>query len=652
MKTLKHFSTLLLLLIGLATISRAYAWGGGRIDALANAFFMGTAAQPVGTDVALVPDMNGDGYDELAIGAAGANRVYVVLGSANGWGLNGRLSTAPNIITYTGDTNGDLAGAGVAGVGDVNGDGFGDLLVGAPGNDLAANNAGAIYIVFGSANLASTNVGTFPIMIGETAADEVGRYVSAAGDVNGDGLQDMLVGVPAQDATGPDAGAVYLILGQVNLGNASLGSKIKYTGEATTNFAGGSIDRAGDVNGDGYADFVVGASGNDDGVFNGGAAYLVLGTAAPAGGSLGSHVQYTSTTNNHLLGHAVAGAGDFNGDGYGDLLLSAPGSATPGLALVLGSAAPTGGTIAGKTFYPGTHGQTIVGGYSYLAAAGDINSDGYSDVVVGSPSETSNTGAMYLLYGTPNPTNTTLNTLPKWSGVAADDLVGITADGRADANGDGRADLLMSSLGNDEGGNNAGGAYLFWGEEAESYRQRQKLTASGNIPTVWFTAQGAAVDFTNGALAGGDVTLTRHLFHPCATDIRLQTPIWSVDSNKMGAGTTVDVRLRYTAAQIAGMNEANLKVWTRPLGQPCAEWVQLPNSLLNTATNQITAVGLTTLGQFTIADAPPSPTAVQQLSTHVATANRVPLPLSMGVLMLALTVGLLRKPRQGVYQSI
>ena len=637
---------LALALLAFAPFGRARAdEPSGRADALADAFFMGTSGQPAGSDVALVPDMNGDGYDELAIGASSPNRVYVILGGPDGWGLNGQLSTAPNVITYTGDNAGDFAGIGVAGVGDVNGDGFGDLLVGAPGNDLVNNNAGAIYVVFGSANLASTNLGAFPIMIGEAANDEAGRYVSAAGDVNGDGLQDMLVGVPAANS---NTGAVYLILGQVNLGNASLGSKIKYSGQASSDRAGGSLDAAGDVNGDGYADFIVGASGNDTGASNGGAAYLVLGNSTPASGALASHIQYTSSISGHLLGQSVAGGGDFNGDGYADFFLSSPAGATPGLTLILGSAAPTSGSVAGGIFYAGVHGENVVGVYKYLAAVGDLNGDGYADFMVGSSTEMSNTGAAYVLYGTPNPTSTTLTTLPRWGGAAASDLFGSSVDGRGDANGDGRADLLINTLSNDEGGNNAGGAYLFLGEEVASYRQRQKTAGSGNVPPVLFGVQGVAIDFTSNALATGDVSVTRHFFHPCATDVRLQTPIWSIDSNKVGAGTTADVRFRYTAEQIAGMTEANLKVWARPLGQPCGEWVQLPSSLLNAATNQITAVGLTTFGQFTLADAPPSPTAVTKVETQIS-SSRVPFAWSLGLVLMAITLGVLWKPAQRNY---
>lgn len=613
-----------LILVGLlAGLSgRALALESGRVDGQANAFLTGSAAQPVGADVAVVPDMNGDGYDELAVGGSAPNRVYVVLGGPDGWGMNLRLGNSnPAIITYTGDTAGDLAGFGVAGVGDVNGDGFGDLLVGAPFHDLAGSNAGAIYVVLGSAALSSTNLGAFPIMIGEVAGDEAGRYVASAGDVNGDGFQDMLVGVPNQDSAGSNAGAVYLILGSGTIGNASLGSKIKYTGEAVGDLAGAAIDGLGDMNGDGYMDFAVGASSNDEGGSTAGAAYVVLGNAAPSGGSLGVHPQYTGSITFGAMGQEVSGAGDFNGDGYADLFISGPNGGTPGLALVLGSAAPGGGSLAGAIFYAGAHGQSFIGGYKYLARAGDINGDGYGDVLIGFPSDSSNgvdAGAVYIAYGTPNPVNTTISSLPKIGGATAGDGLGSAVRGGGDANGDGLADIILGSLGNDEGGNNAGGAYvIFGGELPQAYQERQRLNPAGNLPAVQLSTADVQIDFVGGALVGGDVTVRRHFYHPCATDRRLQTPIWTLDSPKLDGAATVNVRFSYTNAQTAGMVESNLRIWTRPADEPCSDWTPLV-STVNANGNTITTPPLTTLGQFTISEGAPSPTAIEDITVKTS----------------------------------
>ena len=284
MKQKLSLAFLMVLALFLVLTTRAQALGSGRVDGYAQLFLTGNSGQPVGSDVAIVPDMNGDGYDELAIGGSSApNRVHVIPGGPDGWGLNLRLGTNPAVITYTGDAPGDLAGYTVAGVGDVNGDGFGDMLVGAPFNDIAGSNAGAVYVVLGSATLTGSNLGMFPTIVGEVANEEVGRTIGPAGDVNGDGYQDMLVA----------ATLTSLILNS---------TKIKYTGEAANDYAGSSVDSIGDMNGDGYMDFVVGAPQNDDGSVSGGAAYVVLGSATPTNGSLGTQIQYTGTVSLHGAG--------------------------------------------------------------------------------------------------------------------------------------------------------------------------------------------------------------------------------------------------------------------------------------------------------------------------------------------------------------
>src|SRR5690606_29577407 len=131
-----------------------------------------------------------------------------------------------------------------------------------------------------------------------------------------------------------------------------------------------------------------------------------------------------------------------------------------------------------------------------------------------------------------------------------------------------------------------GGAYVLFGAtDDQVYRERQRLNNAGNLPAILFDTLGARVDFSNNALPGGDVTVTRHFYHPCATDIRLETPIWTVASPKVGTGTVLDVRFQYTTDQIVGMDENTLRVWTRRIGQPCADWVQVGSSTVNPTTN-------------------------------------------------------------------
>jgi hypothetical protein len=608
----------LVALSGLA--GRAQALDSGRVDGIASAVLTGSQAQPVGGEVAVVPDMNGDGYDELAVGAAAPNRVYVVLGGPDGWGLNLRLANAnPAIITYTGDGVGDLAGYGLAGVGDVNGDGFGDLVVGAPFNDIGGSNAGAIYVVLGSANPVSTNLGSFPVMIGEAAGNEAGRHVARAGDVNGDGYQDFLVGVPTQGTNG----AVYLVLGAAVIGNDSLGNKIKYTGEAAGDRAGNAAEGLGDFNGDGYMDFAVGAPQNDDGGSTAGSAYVVLGSASPASGSLSAAIQYTGATSFQAMGQEVSPAGDFNGDGFADLMVSGPGT-SPGLALVLGSATPASSSLAGAIFYSGAHGANVVAVLKYLAYAGDLNSDGYGDVLIGSEQDAdggASAGAVYIAYGTPNPVNTSLSSLPKLRGAAAGDLLGNAVAGGGDVNGDGRADVILAAISSDDGGLNSGAAFVLFGDQLpQDYRQRQRLVSAGNVPAVDFDLLDARLDFFSGALAGGDVSVRRHLFHPCATAQRLQTPIWTIDTPKMDGAAAATLRLRYTDSQVQGMIESNLQIYTRPADALCGNWIPLAGSV-NTAANLVIAAGVTTPGQFTISDVAPSPTAIQELTVGISSGR-------------------------------
>ncbi|MBK9056188.1 MAG: hypothetical protein IPL78_36415 [Chloroflexi bacterium] len=126
--------------------------------------------------------------------------------------------------------------------------------------------------------------------------------------------------------TDRNAGAVYLVPGAATITSLILNStKIKYTGEAANDYGGSSVDSIGEMNGDGYLDFVVRAPQNDDGIASGGAAYVVLGSATPTNGSLGTQIQYAAAVSLHGAGQEVTGAGDFNGGGYDDVMISASG---------------------------------------------------------------------------------------------------------------------------------------------------------------------------------------------------------------------------------------------------------------------------------------------------------------------------------------
>jgi len=182
----------------------------------------------------------------------------------------------------------DLAGRSVSTAGDVNGDGFDDVIVGASNNDEGGNIAGAAYVLFGKAsgfadvNLGSLGSGGFKI-VGEAVADQAGISVSSAGDVNGDGFDDLIVGAGLNDESGSSAGAGYVIFGKaggfanIDLATLTATDGFKIVGEAADDRAGNPVSAAGDVDGDGFDDLIVGAYLNDEGGFNAGAAYTVFG---------------------------------------------------------------------------------------------------------------------------------------------------------------------------------------------------------------------------------------------------------------------------------------------------------------------------------------------------------------------------------------
>ena len=294
--------------------------------ASASASFWGVSTgDAAGSDVAGAGDVNNDGYQDFLVTAiGGVGRAYLILGKSSGWARDVLLSEAGGSLaggSFLGESSNDKAGSSAVGVGDVNGDGIDDFVIGAWNNSENGARSGEVYVIFGErgktswgtdVSLAGTVTNTIPSFRGSDG-DSAGTDVAAAGDVNNDGFADFLIGAPQANSS---AGKVYLVFGS-NSGWASdtdLSSvAIAFTG-ATGDIAGQSVSGVGDVNGDGYDDFVVGASGNN-------LAYLVLGKATASWPAAGSSISLAASANatfegatpDESAGSAVAGAGDVDG---------------------------------------------------------------------------------------------------------------------------------------------------------------------------------------------------------------------------------------------------------------------------------------------------------------------------------------------------
>jgi hypothetical protein len=416
-----------------------------------------------GRKVAAAGDVDGDGYSDVIVAAPyysngqfEEGRIFLFSGGPRGASRTALLTRESNRAEAN-------FGLGLGTAGDVNGDGYAEILVGAPGYSDAVPNAGRAFVYHG---LASGPRPTGPwSFTGSELGASLGSTVAAAGDVNADGFDDILIGAPGMDHAGKNnAGRAFLFLGTAD--GAAVDWAWAIAGPAADAALGTGLAGAGDVNGDGFDDILVGANRYAGDHASEGAAYLYLGSATGPGATPSWSVQ--GTQEGAQLGRCVAGAGDVNGDGYADVIIGAHGARQDfdqeGLAsLYTGS--PSG--LASAPAWTAAGGAAGIAFGISVAGAGDVNGDGFSDVVVGAPLYQNGQlgeGQARVYHGSA----TGLNPEPSWTreSDAIQALFGYSVAGAGDVNGDGYADLLVGAPTYSNGHAAEGAFYVFHGSAA------------------------------------------------------------------------------------------------------------------------------------------------------------------------------------------
>lgn len=397
------------------------------------------AFDATGSSVSAAGDVNGDGYADLIIGAHSAasdgvvtGASYVVFGRPAGFAAALDLSSLDGSDGFRldGAAEGDLSGISVSGAGDVNGDGYDDLIVGAPYADpQGLHDAGSGYVVFGKAagfqssvQLSSLDGVTGFRLDGPAEGHDLGRSVSAAGDVNGDGYADLIVGADRAAPHGAWSGSSYVVFGKggeidaaVDLSKLNGSDGFRLDGAALFDESGNAVSAAGDINGDGYGDLVVGARGTDSGssyvVFGQAGAFDAVVALSDLDGSTGFRLDGAEPDGG--LGRSVSGVGDVNGDGFDDLIVGAPyadpqaGPSSGSTYVVLGKADGFA-AVLDVAALDGANGFRLDGAAEddhsggSVSAAGDVNGDGFADLIIGANQADphgGNSGSSYVVFG-------------------------------------------------------------------------------------------------------------------------------------------------------------------------------------------------------------------------------------------------------------
>lgn len=430
-----------------------------------------------GAIVSAAGDLDGDGFDDVLVGAPGdvlladsAGAMYVYYGSPEGVAVGSQQK----IVASDGD-EGDAFGVSASGAGDIDGDGYDDALSGAP----SQGGTGVLYVYYGGATGLAQSSEQKIVATDATTLDQFGASASRAGDIDGDDQGDILVGAFEDDDLGDGSGSVYVYYGTPDgiapdsehklLASDGEGGFTDETGEFFPgDWFGYSVAAAGDVNRDGHSDILVGAQYDADNDTRSGSVYIYYGS--PDGVLVGSE-QKLLASDGEIYDHfgiSVSSAGDIDGDTYSDIVIGSSGDDDQGhnggsAYVYYGS---PDGIIASseRKLHAGIGEARDYYGLS-VSAAGDLDADGYKDIVIGAfedYEDGSGRGSAYAYYGSSTgilPSSERRLVAPEG---APGDGFGFSVSAGVDLDDDGYSDILVGAPGDDDAGESSGSVYLFY----------------------------------------------------------------------------------------------------------------------------------------------------------------------------------------------